>query len=313
MSLVRALAQRWGAKLTGHELRAAIDGAPFCARVTEGALVELALDTIDVPAFTMTIAPREDPDAALEWASLAEYVGYRAATKPGGVREAFLRRFEVTGGDRGLLRLWLDDLARDALLAAPERYTLGGGAITVAPFAAIGLDGFERTVRAAARLATRPHRLAAAWRDALSPIAPVIVPPVWSTSSFAVTIRAAAEVQLDTPWRADATDGDRLRTRLRAERHGGDDFAIWRPHLDDVDRPAPEATATFGDRHDGAGTLHALAALAPRIAAAAPDVLVARGDHVVLWWRGLIQDPRRLASATALVSALAIAPQSPYR
>jgi len=314
MSLARALAQRWGATLDGRELRGSIDGAAFRARVTESALVDVRLDCVDVSGFAIEIAPRGDPDAALEWASLAEYVGYRAARGPDGVREAFLRRFEVTGTDRGLLRVWLDDLAREALLAAPERYSLARGELTVAPFAAIGLDGFERTVRAAVRLVSRPHRLAAAWRDVLAPIAPADVPDAWLADGVEITVHAATELRLDTPWRADAPDGDKLRTRLRAERlRVGDDVAIWRSRLDDADRPAPAPTTRFGDRHDAHGPVEQLAPLAARITAASPDVLAASAGHVVLWWRGLIQDPRRLAAATELVSALAISPTGPYR
>src|SRR5689334_9952221 len=102
MSLVRALAQRWGATIEYGGLRGELDGAPFRARVTEGALVHVVLDAPDVPGFTATIEPRRDPDEALEWTSLSELVGYH-----GGVREAFLRRFAVTASDRGLVRIWL--------------------------------------------------------------------------------------------------------------------------------------------------------------------------------------------------------------
>jgi hypothetical protein len=260
MSLVRALAQRWGATVEYRGLRGVLDGAPFRATVTEGALVHVTLDAPDVAGFTMTIEPRRDPDEALEWASLTELVRYGADD----LREAFLRRFAVTASDRGLVRIWLDDPARDALLVAPERYTLAGGALTVAPFAAIGLDGFERTLRAAVLLVTRPHRLAQAWRDALPPHA--IVPAAWSTDDgFEIRVDGLA---IDTPWRPDAPDGDRLRTRISGERRGArEPFALWRPNLVEADRPDPGPLAALpamlADRYVASGAAHRLAAGPP--------------------------------------------------
>lgn len=315
MSIVRALAQRWNATLEPGGLRGTLDGAPFRARVTEGALIQLALDAIDVPGFDVTIAPRhadDDPDDHVDWVPLTEYVAYRGA-RGGGVREAFLRRFAVRASDRGLVRLWLDDVTREALLAAPERYTLAGGTLTVAPFAAIGLDGFERTLRAAARIVTRPHRLATAWREAIAPLGAAIVPDAWDTEDFEIV---AGELRIDTPWRPDAVDGDRLRTRIVADRHGARaDFALWRPSLDDElgDHAPATLPPALADRYRASGATHRLIAHAARVSAAAPDAVIAAGDHVSLWWRGLILDPRRLASAAALTRALANDPDSPYR
>ncbi len=327
MTLARALAQRWGATIDGGVIDAKLDGMPFRAHVTEDALVELTLDAVDVPTFELSIAPRRDPDEALEWASLSEYVGYRGARRP-NLREEFLRGFAVTTTDRELTRLWIDDPAREALLAAPERYTLAGGAVTVAPFAAIGLDGFERTVRAAAHLVTRPQRLAASWRQTLAPIVAADVSDDWGETGLSIVIRGAAELRIDTPWVPHAGESKRLRTRIRARRFGGRDrWALWRHSLDDADQPARAdgdvpvtLPGLLGDRYaawmsSGPPLIQRLGPIAPRIAHAAPDVMACEGDRITLWWRGLILDPRRLAPALGLVGAIANdgAQLGPYR
>jgi len=180
----------------------------------------------------------------------------------------------------------------------------------------------DRAVRTAATLARRGERLAAAWRDRLTPLGLTDAEPVWSTDErYGATLAyGRARIRVDFPWSMPPLASTCLRTRLAIEWPHDGTAAVWpsswrrrdRPDLDDG-----EPRAVDGWRAAAAGTdvLETLPDLGAALTAAGVEWLVATPRRLAIGWEQIVDDPERLTAACALlrrwVETTSVA--SPYR
>jgi len=285
MALVHELARRLtGCRITksGDVSRIVfeVDGCWLDARVREAPRVEVYVRTVAVPGLTLRLRPRGTVEPLR--------------------RFRFDAHLDVDGADTELGQLWLDEPARDAIVAAlwlgddawvPGHAHVGGydtiverGEVLVTRSSELEPDRLATAVRAAAVLASRPHRIARGWLEVARTLGGTTTTDRWDLGKdFAVTVdRGAVTVLIDN-----LLDGDgRLCTRMRARRIG----------VADRSRLSPADWALLAD--------------------AAPNDDDLDGDPVTLIWRGMVHDRDRLGPAIEFCARLA-APRGethgPYR
>jgi hypothetical protein len=128
----------------------------------------------------------------------------------------------------------------------------------------------DAAVAAAAAIASRGAKLAAAWHHRLTPLGLLEAGPVWRTdeSYVAVVVSGRTRVTIDFPWHLPAVDKDRLRTRLSIRWSGA------------------------GPQH-GKATARSTASL---------DWLRVDGNRLSVGWERIVEHPGQLSSAIALLA-----------
>ncbi|MCA9679400.1 MAG: hypothetical protein H6709_10920 [Kofleriaceae bacterium] len=298
--------------------------------VTEPSL-ELVVSTIPVDGFRLELQPMP---RAIRLTPLVRTAA-RASVVDAAGTTLTADDFVVISNDAALARLWLDVEARGTLplalhldvddAAEPPRATVTGCPITIVDrFVRLQIDlgtdlgNIARAIRAGAALASRPLRLARAWRTLTTPLGGVPTAGCWDLGDqFAVVFqRGATTVELDNVRRLPGEDdaAARLRTRLRARQHAvSHDYEVRRVAVDAGDQALDEFHVRAPDPALITRRLHALA---PLVRASGLDVVAASRGEVTLTWAGMLLDPARIVAGVDLVARLAAdrdAAVGPYR
>ena len=326
--LVRDLAVALGDKtrVEGSTLRAVVQhgDAWLSTRVRTEPVAEVFVATRALDGFELSIRWGDrwrDPD-----------VGDRT----------FDAAFGLTTNDEALMRAWLDDTSRAALLASTYAYesdtlslearartwtyelandelvvTKGGAEADAARFVV--------AVRTACAVAARSQRWAAAYADVARKLGGSAASEVNIGGDPVITAtRSAIEVTMRIV-RREPTSSDRLRTVVSAPRIGEGRLALWHDDgLPKAARPALPDGARFplelGAYQLRASDLRAANKLDDAtkklVVAARPAVVRIDADSVDLWFDGALSDLAQIDVAIALAAHLAvdaIAPQGPYR
>lgn len=257
----------------------------------------------------------------------------------------FDKLFALETNDETMMRAWLDDVSRKALLDSVYTFTSDEfSVVTLLPITAqrtwsytlandelVAAKGtaehsvapFLTAIMTACAIAGRSQRWAASYAEiaraiggsAASEVEIGGVPVISAT-------RSAIDVTMRLVRRADTED--RLRTIVSAPRIGEGRLALWNEDLRKAARPAFPDGKRFPLELDG----HWLRASDERTAkklddatkklvvAARPAVIVIDASSVDVWFDGALADVTRIDTAVALAAHLAvdaIAPQGPYR
>lgn len=258
----------------------------------------------------------------------------------------FDRAFALETNDEPLMRAWLDETSRAALLASAYAYEsndlslstmqamaatrtwtyeLANDELVVTKGAAETDAGrFAVAVRTACAIAARSQRWASAYAD--------IARQIGGTAAGEVNIggepvlgatRSAIDVTMRLVRRAPGTS-DRLRTIVSATRIGEGRLALWNDDLPRSARPALPDGERFalelGDYKLRASDARAANKLDDAtkklVVAARPAVVCIDADSVDVWFDGALSEVAQIDTAIALAAHLAvdaIAPQGPYR
>lgn len=258
----------------------------------------------------------------------------------------FDRLFSIETNDEPMLRAWLDDVSRRALLASVYSYTSDEVSMvalqqTVAQrtwsytlannelVAAKGTaehdaDRFMTAITTACAIAARSQRWAASYAEIARTIGgnaagevEIGGGPVLAATRFAI------DVTMRLVRRSDRGE-HRLRTIVSAPRIGDGRLALWNTDLRRTALPAfpdgkrfPIELEGYSLRASDERTATKLDATTKKLVIAArPAVVVIDADSVDLWFDGALADATRIDTAVALAAHLAIdahAPQGPYR
>jgi len=256
--------------------------------------------------------------------------------------EVFDRAFSLETNDQVLMRAWLDDESRAALLASAYAYesddislatmqamaatrtwtyelandelvvTKGGGENDV--------DRFMTAIETACTIAARSQRWASACAEIARKIGGTAASEVNIGGDPVITAtRSAIDVTMRFVRRTGSVD--RLRTVVRAPRIGDGRLALWNH---DEARPEFSGGSKF-PLELGPYRLRASDERAARkiddvakklVVAARPSAVVIDADSVDLWFEGALADHGQIDTAVALAAHLAvdaIAAQGPYR
>jgi hypothetical protein len=247
--------------------------------------------------------------------------------------------FALATNDEPLMRAWLDETSRAALLASAYAYETDDIALStmqamtatrtwtyelandelVVTKGAAESDArrFTSAVRTACAIAARSQRWAAEYA--------AIARQLGGTAAGEVNIggdpvisatRSAIDVTMRLV-RREPTSSDRLRTVISAPRIGEGRLAMWNDDLPKSARPALPGGKRFpcdGYQLRAAKPLDDVAK--KLVVAARPAVVRIDADSVDVWFDGALSDLARIDTAIALAAHLAvdaIAPQGPYR
>jgi hypothetical protein len=176
--------------------------------------------------------------------------------------------------------------------------------------APIQISRLDEAVRAVGVLAGRGARLAASWRDLLTPLGAIESDPIWrADGQYRLSIeRGRRPVQVDFPWHLSPLRRDGLRTRLSIAWPDDSNAVIWprtwsrwsRPTLDrarDLDLPAP-----WHGIGRAAEPLLGLPQLPAALTAAGVDWLLAGEGRLAIGWERIVDEREPLAAAIALLT-----------
>lgn len=332
MELAAALEQHFGVAVRndGTWLHALIqtDGGFFPARVRNDPVAELFVTTRPLDAFELTLrGERIRADATFDTA------------------------LTVSSNDFELARLWLDPIARTAVLDSAYEYTtlelLEGLTDEVrAPPTARRIWSYElgndELIAAKGNVETQPERLAIAletaciiaarprrWAAEYSPIAQRIGAKTAAEVELGgapvmTSNRAAVEVSLQLVRRLPGERTGRLRTLITSKRVGHHDERTFslvnRSARSTMVPPLPDGSRRdFGIedyRFRTSGEIELDELANKQLLAARPSVVAADLDSIDIWFDGAPMEPERLDAAFALAAHLAIgtaAHHGPYR
>lgn len=260
--------------------------------------------------------------------------------------DVFDRTFALATNDEAMMRAWLDEPSRRALLASAYAYE--SDAISLSTMQAVAatrtwayelandelaaakggaerdVDRFVIAIETACTLAARSQRWAAAYAPIARALGGVAASEVHvGGEPVIVATRSAIEVGMRLVRRIGAGE-DRLRTVIRASRLGDGRLALWNDDLPKAARPAAPAGARFDVALVGyqlrASDERAAGKLGEQakklVAAARPAAVIVDADSVDVWFDGALADPARIDPAFALAAHLAvdaISAQGPYR
>ena len=256
----------------------------------------------------------------------------------------FDSEFSLATNDKPLMRAWLDQTSRAALLASAYTYESDDIALStmqamtatrtwtyeIANDEIVATKGASETsasrialaVRTACAVAARSQRWAAEYADIARKLGGSAAGEVNIGGDPVISAtRSAIDVTMRLV-RRESTSSDRLRTVISAPRIGEGRLALWNDDLPKSARPALPDGARFA-----AALPYQLRASDERraklddatkklVLAARPAVVRIDADSVDLWFDGALSDLAQIDTAIALAAHLAvdaIAPQGPYR
>jgi len=265
---------------------------------------------------------------------------------------AFDTAFGLTTNDEPLMRAWLDDTSRAALLASAYAsqaddtaydhvidQVTGRTAVMHAWSYELGNDQLAATkgsrerrpdrymtaIKTACTVAARSQRWAAEYAEVARQLGGTAAPEVEIGGGPIMSItRSAIDVTVRM-LRRNGRGDDRLRTVISAPRVGDGRLGLWNDHWSKGDLPknvddGEKFPLELGEYRLRASSKEAAAKiddLAKKLLAVAqPVAVVVDADSVDLWFEGALAAFDRLDTAVALAAKLAvdaIAPQGPYR
>lgn len=260
--------------------------------------------------------------------------------------QAFDRAFAVTTNDEAMMRAWLDETSRAALLASKYAYASGDPSLATTQGSPAtrtwtyelandelvvtkggpesDVDRFLVAVTTACAIAARSQRWAASYADIARKIGGSAASEVVIGGDPVISAtRSAIDVTMRLV-RRERTSAERLRTIISAPRIGEGRLALWNDGLPKPARPAmPDGTRFPLDL--GAYQLRASDARAAGrlddstkklVLAARPAIVRVDATSVDRWFDGALSDLLQIDTAVALAAHLAvdaIASHGPYR